>query len=100
MERFYIRVFLLLGYLPATASEHYWSGFKVFHLAGVKLHFVWLLSADLPAYEQPSRRFLSPASTALQIVEAHKRFHRGSCFWNKEIMSVTNATNHSYDSIW
>jgi len=30
-ERFYVRVFLL-GYLPATANEHYQSGFKVFHL--------------------------------------------------------------------
>jgi len=25
----------------------------------------------------PNRRFLSPASTALQVIEAHKRFHRG-----------------------
>jgi len=25
----------------------------------------------------PNRRFLSPASTALQVMEAHKRFHRG-----------------------
>jgi len=26
--------------LPATANEHYQSGFKVFHLVGVELHFV------------------------------------------------------------
>jgi len=31
----YIRVFLLLGYVPATANEHYQSGFKVFHLVEV-----------------------------------------------------------------
>jgi len=26
--------------LPAIANEHYQSGFKVFHLVGVELHFV------------------------------------------------------------
>jgi len=25
----------------------------------------------------PNRRFLSPASTALQVMESHKRFHHG-----------------------
>jgi len=47
-QRGFIRVFLLLGYLPATANEHYQSGFKVFHLFGVDLHFVWPLAADHP----------------------------------------------------
>jgi len=75
-ERFYIRIFLLLGYLPATANEHYQSGFKVFHLVGVELHFVWPLSADLPGLGNPNRRFLSP-TIALQVMEAHKHFHRG-----------------------
>jgi len=38
-QRFYTRIFLL-GYLTATANEHYQSRFKVFHLVGVELHFV------------------------------------------------------------
>jgi len=75
-ERFYIQVFLL-GYLPATANKHYQSRFKVFHLVEVELHFVWPLATDLPGMGNPNRKFLSPASTALQVMEAHKRFHRG-----------------------
>jgi len=57
MERFYIRVFLLLGYVPATANEHYQSRFKVFHLVGVELHFIWPLSADLPGMSNPTGDF-------------------------------------------
>jgi len=43
--------------LPATANEHYQSGFKVFHLVGIELHFVWPLTADLPSMGNPIRRF-------------------------------------------
>jgi len=82
MERFYIRIFLL-DYLPATANKHYQSGFKVFHLIGVEL----LLSG---LYQQTSSttiyRFLSSASTALQVLEAHKCFHHGKV--------VVNRNNH------
>jgi len=60
-----------------TVNEHYQSGFKVFHVVGVELHFVWPLFADLSGMVNPNRRFLSPASTALQVMEAHKRFYRG-----------------------
>jgi len=74
-DRFYIRVFLLLGYLPDTPNEHYQSGFKVFNLVGVELHFVWPLAADFPGIGIPNRRILFPASTALQVMEVHKRFH-------------------------
>jgi len=63
--------------LPATANEHYQSGFKVFHLVGGELYFVWPLSADLSDIGNPNRRFLSPASTALLIMETHKRYHHG-----------------------
>jgi len=76
-ERFYVRVFLLLGYLSTTANEHYQSGFKVFHLVGVELHFMWSISADLHGMGNSKRRFLSPASTTLQVMEAHKHFHHG-----------------------
>jgi len=62
--------------LLATANEHYQSGFKVFHLVGVELHFVWPLAVDLPGMGNTNRKFLFPASTALQVMEAHKRFHR------------------------
>jgi len=44
-KRFNIRVFLILGYLPATANKHYQSRFKVFHFVGVEQQFVWPLSA-------------------------------------------------------
>jgi len=54
-RRFYIRVFLLLSYLSATANEHYQSGFKVFHL--VELHFVWPLSAELSGMRNPTRDY-------------------------------------------
>jgi len=63
--------------LPTTANEHYQSGFKVFHLVVFELHFVWPLSTDLPGMGNPNRRFLSPASTAVQVMEAHKHFHCG-----------------------
>jgi len=53
---FYIRVFLL-GYLSAMANEHYQSGFKVFHLVGVELHFIWPLSADLSDMGNPTGDF-------------------------------------------
>jgi len=43
----------------------------------VELHFVWPLSVDLPGMGNLNRRFLSPASTALQVMEAHKCFHHG-----------------------
>jgi len=72
----YIRVFLL-GYFRTTANEHYQSGFKAFYLVGFELHFVWPLTADLLGTDNRSRRFLSPASTVLQVMEAHKRFHHG-----------------------
>jgi len=42
----------------------------------VELQFVWHLAADLPGMGNPNRRFLSPASTAVQVMEAHKHFHR------------------------
>jgi len=66
--------------LPAIANEHNKSGFKVFHLVGVELHFVWLLSADFSlawVLANPTGYFLFPASTVLQVMEAHKRFHHG-----------------------
>jgi len=53
----FIRVFLLLGYLSATGNKHYQSGFKVYHLVEVELHFVWPLSAELPSMDNPNRRF-------------------------------------------
>jgi len=56
MERFYIRVFLLV-YLSATANELYQSGFKVFHLVGVELNYVWPLSADLSGMGKPTGDF-------------------------------------------
>jgi len=43
--------------LPATANEHYQSGFKVSHLVGVELHFVWPLSADLSGMDNPAGDF-------------------------------------------
>jgi len=44
--------------LPATANEHYQSGFS------------------LPGMGNPNRRFLFSASTALQVMEANKCFNR------------------------
>jgi len=43
--------------LPATANEHYQSGFKVFHLVQVELHFVWPLSADFSGMSNPTGDF-------------------------------------------
>jgi len=45
--------------LPTTANENYQSGFKVFHLVGVELNFVWPLSADLSDMGNPNRIFFS-----------------------------------------
>jgi len=53
------RVFLLLGYLPATANEHYQSGFKIFHLVWVELYFIWPLSANLSGMGNPTGDFIS-----------------------------------------
>jgi len=84
--RFYIRVFLL-GYLPATGNEQYQSRFKVFHLVGVELHFVWSLSADLTGMGNPNRIFLSLAST----VHFHhgKVVVRGNALFHKAAKSFT-----------
>jgi len=47
--------------MPATANEHYQSGFKVFHhLDGVELHFIWPLTAGHPGMGKTNQRFLSP----------------------------------------
>jgi len=52
--------------LPATVNETYQSGFKVFHVVGVELHFVWPLSADLLGMGNPTGDFY------LQPVELYR----------------------------
>jgi len=73
-KRFYIRVFLLLGNLPAAANEHYQFGFTVFHLVEVEPHFVWPLSADLPGMGNPNKRFF------LQPVQLYRSWRQTNVF--------------------
>jgi len=95
-ERFKISVFLL-GYLPATADEHYQSGFKIFHLVGVELHFVWPMAADLPGMGNPNRRFLSPLSSQYSSRRSWRRTNfsnavrYSSSSWKRKSKSKTRS---------
>ena len=50
-------------------------GFKFSNYFDLNYFFVSLLPSDLSGMGNPIRRIESPASTALQVIEAHRLFH-------------------------